>query len=177
MSDKEFGEIGETGENPLFQPDSDEIFDERQERLRDKITIKVTNIFVRLWLVNIIIMEQFYQWCESYLLSSYLILAIALLFWHIKNGVNGSLFGVEGVGKRVGEATVALLVGVFAVLITVPVFALGDDDIIEHFFIHDGMVSNYVTATAALILIVADSAAIYVLAIRHKLKEKSDKKQ
>lgn len=149
------------------------IFDERQTLVRSQITTRALWAFVIMSGINLLIMECGPQWCESWVLSTALFGAIAYLYWVCANVRRGSLFGVNG------TATVASQVGfLFGDSIFIPILILSDkepNDVIENFFIRNGMVSDYFMIVLNGILLLTSGIVMAVCIADQRKKEKADK--
>lgn len=73
-----------------------EVFDERQNQVRAKLTIEALVVYIASVLINSVIMELLYQWCESFCAPMFLLAAICYLYWIARNAAKGSFFGVKG---------------------------------------------------------------------------------
>lgn len=70
--------------------------DERQERAFKKIQVETLGAALILTFANTLIMDFFYKWCESYSSAIALILPSCLIYFTIRRGVKGCLFGTKG---------------------------------------------------------------------------------
>lgn len=146
------------------------IFDERQSLVRSQLTTRALWLFVILSGINLIIMDCFWQWCESWVLSTAIFGAAAYLYWVCANSKNGTLFGINGAMSVLHQTFF-----IFGDSIIIPLLIFSDEehaDIAEHFFIRSGMVSDYFAAAAACALYLAAGIVMAVSAHRFKKGER-----
>ena len=115
------------------------------------------------------------QWCESWVLSTAIFGAIAYLYWVIANARQDTLFGING--------TIPILhqtIFIFGDCIIIPLLLFFDDehtDIAEHFFIRNGMVSEYFAIMLACVLYLTAGIVMAVNVRKFKKKENSGTKE
>lgn len=148
------------------------IYDERQSLVRSQLTTRALWLFVITSCVNILVMECGARWGESWVLSTAIFGAAAYLYWVCANSRKGTLFGLNGtipilhqVGFMFGEA------------IVLPLVLFSDkkyDDLVEHFFVRNGMVSEYFAMTLAGALYLAACIVLAVSAGKFKKREREE---
>lgn len=148
-----------------------EIFDERQCIVRSRITIRALQAFAAMAGLNILIMECGPQWCESYVLSTAILAAAAYLYWVIANARRGSLFGVNGAGSAAVQASAFLVDGL---LIPFVLFDNEEGDLLTNFFFRNGMVSEYLAAAIAGVLLIIGAAVMMSEVHRYNKAKKKD---
>jgi len=156
---------------PIPQKD---VFDERQTVVRSRITIRALWAFVITSGINLLIMECRPQWCESWVLSTAIFGAAAYLYWVAANARRGSLFGVNG------TATLSSQIGFLfgdGIILPLALFNNHDsDDVLEHFFIRNGMVSEYFAAALGCALLLTSGIVMAVSACNYRKRERENKK-
>ncbi len=70
--------------------------DERQERALKKIQVETLGAALILTSINTFIMDFFYKWCENNSAALLLIAAACCIYFTVRSGVKGCLFGVKG---------------------------------------------------------------------------------
>lgn len=148
------------------------IFDERQSLVRSQLTTRALWTFVITASINLVIMEAGWQWCESWALSTAIFGAIAYLYWVIANARQETLFGINGTFPVLHQT-----IFIFGDSIFIPILIFTDEehtDIAEHFFIRNGMVSDYFAMTLAAALWLTSGVIIAVSARKFKKKEKEN---
>ena len=82
----------------LGEPGSEkEVFDERQNQLRAKLTTE--SLYVCIVLSSLLVLaNEIALWCDGMFVLIILACAASYLWWVIRNAVKGSLFGVKGSG-------------------------------------------------------------------------------
>ncbi len=146
------------------------IFDERQSLVRSQLTTRALWTFVITASINLVIMECGLQWCESWALSTAIFGAIAYLYWVTANARRDTLFGINGTMSVLHQ-----VVFIFGDSIFIPLLIFSDEehaDIAEHFFIRNGMVSDYFAMALAAALYLTAGIVIAVSARKFMKKEK-----
>lgn len=150
-----------------------DIFDERQTVVRSQLTTRALWAFVIMSGINLIIMECGPQWCESWVLSTALFGAIAYLYWVCANARHGTLFGING------TATLSSQLGfLFGDGIILPIIIMTDKDngdFFEHFFIRNGMVSEYFAATLGCVILLTSGIVMAVCIGNQRKRERAEK--
>lgn len=155
--------------DPIPQKD---IFDERQTIVRAQLTTRALWAFVIMSGINLLVMECGPQWCESWVLSTAFFGAAAYLYWVCANARRGSLFGIHG------TATLSSQVGfLFGDSIFIPIVILSDkkpSDVMESFFIRNGMVSDYFMIVLNGTLLLTSGIVMAICIGNHRKKEKAE---
>lgn len=95
MSLKSFDKFCEkmiTGEPSSEKP----IYDERQNIVRSRLIIEALTIYGVASMLDAMVAEAAYMWCESYFAQMVLIAALSLMWYLIRCAAKGALFGVNG---------------------------------------------------------------------------------
>ncbi|MDE6727063.1 MAG: hypothetical protein K2J80_03865 [Oscillospiraceae bacterium] len=146
------------------------IFDERQSIVRSQITVRALWAFVIMASINLIIMECFWQWCESWVLSTAIFGAISYLYWVAANARRDTLFGINGTIPVLHQT-----IFIFGDSIIIPLMIFSDKehtDIASNFFIRNGMVSDYFAMALACALYLAVGIVMAVNVRKFKKKER-----
>lgn len=153
--------------DPIEQKD---IFDERQTLIRSRITTRALWVFAYSVFFNILIMECGPQWCESYVLSTAVFAAIALLYWTAANARQDTLFGINGTMSAATQGWLFFFDGLF-----VPYSFISHSEYLtpSTFFIKDGMVTEQLTAVIAGALLIV-SAVIMIVSYSKFRKQKKN---
>lgn len=151
--------------DPVQQKD---IFDERQTLVRSQITIRALRLFIITSGINILIMECGPQWCESYVLSTAIFGAIAVLYWVSANARHGTLFGINGTISAASQAW-----SFFADGLLIPIVFITHDDVDpSEFFFRSSMVSEYLAAIIAGVLLCAAAFVMFTSLNQYKKRLK-----
>lgn len=153
--------------DPVQQKD---IFDERQTLVRSQVTIRALWLFIFTSGVNILIMECGPQWCESYVLSTAIFGALAFLYWVSANARRETLFGINGTMSAGSQAWMY-----FADGLLLPIVFITHDDVVgSDFFFRNGMVSEYLAAIIAGILLCAAAFVMFTSLNQYKKRLKEE---
>lgn len=149
-----------------------EIFDERQNQVRTKLTIEALVVYVVSVLVNSFIMELLYQWCESFCISMVLLAAICYLYWIVRNAVKGSLFGVKGTRSAKYTAFIMMLESFFFTFKYI--FPILENE--QGYFFSEGKATNDFICAVIFAVVFVSGIVIFTLAKKYdkKTKEKAD---
>lgn len=142
-----------------------EIFDERQNQVRQKLTIEALTVFGAAVSLNTLIMECGAKWCEGYFAPIVLLVALCYMYWLIMVVKKGALFGVEGTAKA--ERTAGMLIGM-SVVYSLMMFLNEDKEI---YIFRDGMLSEIFVIMLFYVIAVVCGAVTLVLA--HKEKKRA----
>lgn len=148
----------------LAEPGSQkEIFDERQNIMRLKISVEALLIFGGSVFLNCFIMEEGYKWAESQLAAMMLLMTACMLYWQIRCAAKGCMIGTNGKFQQTYS-------GVFIIFMTVLMFFRGMDKIGEpDFIIKDGALSKDFIVMIVIFMYMA--LGIFTLcAVRHENK-------
>lgn len=141
-----------------------EIYDERQNQIRSKLTIEALVVALALS-AAIVLLNDMSGWFESSFAAIAMCGAIAFLWYVIRNAAKGTLCGVKGNGVMYTGVIIALECLVY-LLITL-------DDIGESGVIVEGRVSDQLLMLISLGIMLI--SAIIVLIIASKNKKHKDK--
>ncbi len=150
-----------------------EIFDERQNILRMKLTKRALWLFVIMSGINLIVMECGPQWCESRVMSTAIFGAAAHLYWTAAAVKKDALFGLSGV-----EPITRQMMFIFIYCLGMPLYTFThkeNADVREHFFFRNGMVSEYFAEAAALLLMVISGIIMAVNVVKFTRNAVCDK--
>lgn len=148
-----------------------EIFDERQNQVRQKLTIEALTVFGAAVSLNTLIMDCGPKWCEGYFAPIVLILALSYMYWLIRVVKKGALFGVEGTAKAERNAGMFISMSVVYGLI----MFLNEDR--EIYIFRDGMVSEIFVIMLFYVIAVVCGAVTLVLAHKEKKRLKAEEAQ
>lgn len=141
-----------------------EIFDERQNQVRQKLTIEALTVFGAAVSLNTLVMECGLKWCEGYFAPIILLIALCYAYWLIRVVKKGALFGVEGTAKA--EHTAGMFIGM-SVVYSLIMFLNEDKEI---YIFRDGMLSEIFVVM--LFYVIAVACGVATLVIAHKEKSK-----
>lgn len=152
---------------PIEQKD---IFDERQTLIRSRITARALWVFAYSSFFSILIMECGPQWCESYVLSTAVFAAIALLYWTAANARQDTLYGINGTMSAAAQGWLFFFDGLF-----VPYSLISNSKYLtlSTFFIKNGMVTEQLAAIIAGVLL-AVSAIIMIVSYSKFRKQRKE---
>lgn len=153
--------------DPIEQKD---IFDERQTLIRSRITTRALWVFAYSSFFSILIMECGPQWCESYVLSTAVFAAIALLYWTAANARQDTLFGIHG---TMSAATQGWLFFLDGLLVPYSFISHSKDLTLSTFFIRNGMITEQFAAVIAGVLLII-SAVIMIVSYNKFRKQKKE---
>ena len=149
-----------------------EIFDERQNQVRTKLTIEALVVYIASVLVNSFIMELLYQWCESFCIPMVLLAAICYLYWIVRNAVKGSLFGVKGTRSAKYTAFIMMLESfLFSFSYIFP--EIGEE---QGYFFSEGKATNDFICAVIFAVVFVVGVVIFALAKRYdkKVQDQTD---
>lgn len=146
------------------------IFDERQTLVRSQITIRALWLFIITSGINILIMECGPQWCESYVLSTAIFGALAVLYWVSANARHETLFGINGTMSASSQAWIFFADGLLIPI----VFITHDDADFSNIFFRSGMVSEYLATIIAGILLCAAAFVMFTSLNKYKKRLKNE---
>lgn len=147
------------------------IFDERQNQMQTKIVVETLSYYIAAIIINTIVMEYFYQWCESYLVSMVLFCMAAYLYYTVRSAAKGCLVGVNGSYPIKVSAGITLLMGiVWGINFSLGVLT-GKESIIL-----DGRLQNAFIASICAVLIIINGIITIVFAKKYdrKIKEQTE---
>ncbi len=147
-----------------------EIFDERQNQMRTKLTIEALVVYIASVLINSFIMELLYQWCESFCLPMVLFAAICYIYWIVRNAAKGSLFGVKGTHSAKYTAFILMLESfLFAFKYIFPIL---ENE--QGYFFSEGKATNDFICAIIFVVVFVSGIMIIILAKRYDKKMKGE---
>ncbi len=141
-----------------------EIFDERQNQVRQKLIIEALTVFGAAVSINTLVMDCGAKWCEGYFAPIALLVALCYMYWLIRVVKKGALFGVEGTAHA--ERTAWSLV-VMPVLYSLIMLRNEDKEL---YIARDGMLSE--TFLLIIFYVIAIVCGVVTLALAHKEKKR-----
>lgn len=141
------------------------IFDERQKQIRTGITLESLLIYGAAVLVNTVIMENAYMWCETYTAPMLLLMFICLYYWTIRNAAKGTLFAVNGTFPNKFTSLYGMLMGAMFGISYVFTLEEGEE------FIKNGAV------TKSLVLLIVYALTFFYGVTMFILAKKDDKRR
>ena len=144
-----------------------EIFDERQNQVRQRLTIEALVVFGVAVSANTLIMDEA-QWCEGYFAPIALLIALCYMYWLIRVVKKGALFGIEGTAKA--ERTAGSLVGL-SVVYTLLMFLDKDK---EFYIARGGMLSERFILMLFFVIAIICGIVTLVLAGREKKRVRAE---
>lgn len=144
-----------------------EIFDERQNQVRQKLIIEALTVFGAAVSLNTLIMDCGLKWCEGYFAPIVLILALCYMYWLIRVVKKGALFGVEGTAKA--ERNAGMFIGMSVVYSLM--FLNGDKEI---YIFRDGMVSEILVMMSFYVIAVVCGVVTLILAHKEKKRIRAE---
>ena len=143
-----------------------EIYDERQNQIRSKLTIETLAVALALS-AAIVLLNDLSGWFESSFAAMAMCGAISFQWYVIRNTVKGTLCGVKGNEVKFNGCLIAGEC-VYFILIS-----LTD---MEYFgFLKDGCLSNYFIMIIALGLMLISSTVMLIVAIKSGKNKQNDK--
>ncbi len=147
-----------------------DIFDERQNQLRQKILSRAFMVFAYSSTLNTLIMECGLQWCESYFGAAMIFAAVSYIYYLAACSKADALVGINGAHGLKFLAVYMIMTGP----ITFLKFVYEDYEAGKNFFIHDGMLSD--DFTMIIVYILGMLCGITALLLLHKYKKKNPEK-
>ena len=143
------------------------IYDERQKQIVAKLNTEALLIFGIAAILNTIVMDMIYQWCDTFFAPLIFIATLCYTYWVLRCYFSGVLFGINGVKSAKWTA-------VFLMSEMVCFFLTFTDDIEEVGFFHDGMFSTQLVSGVSFIIVFAACLVTFILAKKaEKTEEKS----
>ena len=152
--------------DPIYRK---EIFDERQNQVRQKLIIEALTVFGAAVSLNTLIMDCGVKWCEGYFAPVVLIIALCYMYWLIRVVKKGALFGVEGTAKA--ERNAGTFIGMSIGLL---IFLNEDREI---YIFRDGMLSEFFVMMLFYVIAVVCGVVTLVLAHKEKRRVKAEEAQ
>ncbi|MDE6030498.1 MAG: hypothetical protein K2G32_02640 [Oscillospiraceae bacterium] len=148
-----------------------EIFDERQNQVRQKLIIEALTVFGAAVSLNTLVMDCGAKWCEGYFAPIALLVALCYMYWLIRVVKKDALFGIEGTAKA--ERTAWSLV-TMPVLYSVIMIRNEDKEL---YIARDGMVSETFVLIMFFVIAIVCGTVTLVLAHKEKKRVKAEEAQ
>ncbi len=142
--------------------DRKEVYDERQNQLRTRLTVEALWVYVGISGIAVMINESV-TWCESVVSLLAVCASIAFLWWTIRCAAKDCMFGIKGIGA-VSGAWVLLVEAVAFILMYVV-----DND--RPFINECGLVSSRLMLAIGLMVLMVSSLVVIVISIKRKKKD------
>ena len=151
----------------MGEPGSEkEIYDERQNQIRTKLTVEALWVYVCLSGIFAVTCNEI-MWCESVFSLMAFSASVSYLWWVIRNVVKSSLFGVKG-NTTLSTAVLLIFEGFIYILQTID-----DTDEGENLIINEGIITDNFVILVALVLMIITGIIIFVA--NHQRNKLSDK--
>lgn len=73
------------------------IYDERQKQIASKLNVEALLIFAIAAALNTIVMDEIYQWCDTFFAPMIFTAALCYDYWVLRRCFSGVMFGINGV--------------------------------------------------------------------------------
>lgn len=149
-----------------------DIFDERQNQLRAKITCECLYAYAFMTFIALVIYEAGYAYCQSVIAVLAFCMAVCYLVWVIRNYVNGTLLGV----KYEGTAFTASYILGLMIIYVVMIFNNNDDEIttVKSFFVEKGQLTEYFVLILACVIMAVSSVVVFTEMGKRKRADKAE---
>lgn len=149
-----------------------DIFDERQNQMRAKITSECLYAYAFMTFIALIIYEAFCAYCQSIIAVLAFCMAVCYLVWVIRNYVKGTLLGVKYEKTSFTASYILSLMIIYVVMI----FHNNEDEIttVKSFFIADGQLTEYFVLILACVIMAVSSVVVFTEMSKRKKSEKAD---
>ncbi len=140
------------------------IYDERQKILQTKLWLEAMCIFVLAGMTNILVMDKFFNYAESYFFPMCLIMIICFFYYQFRCVAKGCFIGINGVRPLKISSFWAIFIGIFDSFIFV-----FDDDV--PLILSDGKIGDRLIG-----IIMMASIVIYgvvMLIVLHNIEKKN----
>ena len=140
------------------------IYDERQKILQTKLWLEAMAIYIIAGMINILVMDKFFNYAESYLFPMLLILIICIFYYQFRCVACGCFIGINGVRPMKVSAVWAIFIGFFDSFIFI-----FDEDV--PLILSDGKISDRLFG-----IIMTASVVIYgivMLIVLHNIEKKN----
>lgn len=145
-----------------------EIYDERQKQQRTRLTVEALAIYAVMSFLLAAVNETLVGWCDGSVPVMVVCMALAYMWWIIRNGSKGSLFGVTGKSTKY-TAVITLIWIPFLFLEYVLPLLTGEKSVIS-----DGKLSGDFLIAAAFVIFILSAVLILVLYSVEKRRGKTD---
>lgn len=141
-----------------------DVFDERQNQIRTKLTLEAVCIYAMLTILNTLVMERAYKWCDSFLAPMILFMALCYTYWIVRNHMKGTMFGINGTFAAKWSASCAMLQSFFMVIYVLLSFEESD-------FFYDGKISEQVLFLVSFVLLFTSGLVVHIMAKKNEKKQ------
>jgi len=146
----------------LSEPQSQkEVFDERQNQLRTKLTVESLWVYVGVSGL-VVLINEIAAWCSSVFSLLAVCAAVAFLWWTIRCAAKDCIFGIKGIGV-VSGAWVLLVEAVAFMLMYVV-----DND--KPFVDENGLVGERPLLGIGFLILMISSLIVIVISVKRKKK-------
>ncbi len=139
--------------------DRREVYDERQNQMRTKLTVEALWVYVAVSGIATMINDSV-TWCASAVALLAVCASVSFLWWTIRCAAKDCIFGIKGIGT-VSGAWVLLVEAVAFILMYVV-----DND--EPFINEKGLVSSRLMLAIGLFVLMISSLIVIVISIKRK---------
>ena len=150
-----------------------DIFDERQNQLRSKLTIEALWLYVVLSGVGLIIYEAGYAYCESIVAPLALFGAVSYMWFVIRNICCGSFFGIKYTQAKC-TATVILVEMIMYGILMVDNYS-EERTPEDYFFISNGQLTEIFVLCTAMAVMLVSSVVVFIAASRRAKADEDEK--
>ena len=140
------------------------IYDERQKILQMKLWLEAMCIFILAGMTNILVMDNFFNYAESYFFPMCLIMIICFFYYQFRCVACGCFIGINGVRPLKTSSVWAIFIGILDGFIFI-----FDDDV--PLILSDGKISDRLIG-----IIMTASIVIYgvvMLIVLHNIEKKN----
>ncbi len=149
-----------------------DIFDERQNQLRAKITGECLYTYAFLTFIALVIYEAGYAYCQSIIAVLAFCMAVCYLIWVIRNYVKGTLLGVK---YEKTAFTASYILGLMMIYV-IMIFNNNEEEIttVKSFFVAKGQLTEYFVLILACVIMAVSSVVVFSVMSKRKKSEKAD---
>ncbi len=152
-----------------------DIFDERQNQLRAKITSECLYAYAFMTFIALIIYEAGYAYCQSVIGVLAFCMAVCYLIWVIRNCKNGTLLGVK---YEKTSFTASYILGLMIIYVFM-LFFNHEEEIttVKSFFIADGQLTECFVLILACVIMAISSVIVFTVMSKRKKSETPDEEK
>lgn len=127
--------------------------------------------------LNVWIMEDFYKWCETYSNSMFIIFGIGLIYFVLRCGTTGCLFGIRGVAYGMTFSAIVMAVsgilGIYNALTLTPLVKIdGEFQEVPFAIVRNGALTGEFSMLIYQCLYIIYAIILWIYIIREKKAEK-----
>lgn len=141
--------------------DQKEVFDERQNQLRTKLTVEALWVYVGVSGLAVLINENA-AWCDSVFSLLAVCAAAAFLWWTIRCAAKDCIFGIKGIGAVSGAWVLLIEAVAFTLMYVV------DSD--KPFIDENGLVGERPLLGVGFVMLMISSLIVIVISVKRKKK-------